>query len=41
MTPRTYIMKFGGIVLSVVAFAAIGASFSDDVWSEIGRFGGT
>jgi CxxC motif-containing protein (DUF1111 family) len=30
-------MKFGGIVLSVAAFAAIGASFSDDVWSQMAR----
>ena len=37
MTPRTYIMKFGGIVLSVAAFAVIGASFSDDVWSQMAR----
>jgi len=39
MTPRAGIMKFGGIVLSVATFAVIGASFSDYVWSEIGRFG--
>jgi CxxC motif-containing protein (DUF1111 family) len=32
-------MKFGIVVLSVAAFAVIGASFSDGVWSEIGRFG--
>src|SRR4249920_4208106 len=38
MTPRAYIMRLGGIVLSVAAFVVIGASFSDDVWSEIGRF---
>jgi CxxC motif-containing protein (DUF1111 family) len=37
MTPRSYIMRFGGIVLSVAAFVVIGASFSDDVWSQIGR----
>ncbi len=41
MTPRTYIMKFGGIVLSVAAFAVIGASFSDDVWSQMARLSGT
>ena len=38
MTPRAGIMRLGGIVLSVAAFAVIGASFSDDVWSELGRF---
>ena len=38
MTPRAYIMRLGCIVLSVAAFVVIGASFSDDVWSEIGRF---
>jgi CxxC motif-containing protein (DUF1111 family) len=37
MTPRAYSMKFGAIVLSVAAFAAIGASFSDDVWSQMAR----
>jgi CxxC motif-containing protein (DUF1111 family) len=37
MTPRTYIAKFGVVVLSVAAFAAIGASFSDDVWSQMAR----
>jgi CxxC motif-containing protein (DUF1111 family) len=31
-------MRLGCIVLSVAAFVVIGASFSDDVWSEIGRF---
>jgi CxxC motif-containing protein (DUF1111 family) len=30
-------MKFGAIVLSVAAFAVIGASFSDDVWSQMAR----
>lgn len=37
MTPRAYIMKFGGIVLMVVTLVVIGASFSDDVWSQIAR----
>ncbi len=37
MTSRAGIMKFGGIGLSVV-FAVIGASFSDDVWSQMARF---
>ena len=37
MTPRSYIMRFGGIVLSLAAFVVIGTSFSDDVWSQIGR----
>src|SRR2546426_8318808 len=39
ITPRAYIMRLGGIVLSVAAFAVIGASFSEEAWSEIGRFG--
>jgi len=39
MTPRAGIMRLGGIVLSVAAFVVIGASFSEEVWSEIGRFG--
>jgi CxxC motif-containing protein (DUF1111 family) len=30
-------MKIGGIVLSVAVFAVIGASFSDDVWSQMAR----
>ena len=38
MTPRAYRMRFGGIVLSVAAFVATGASFSDDVWSQIAKF---
>src|SRR6267143_4004976 len=38
MTPQAYIMRLGGIVLSVAAFVVIGASFSEEVWSEIGRF---
>jgi CxxC motif-containing protein (DUF1111 family) len=37
MTPRASIMKFGGIVLSVAVFGVIGASFSDDVWSQMAR----
>lgn len=37
MTPRAYSMKFGAIVLSVAACAAIGASFSDNVWSQMAR----
>ena len=37
MTPRAGIMKFRGIVLSVAAFAVIGASFSNDVWSQMAR----
>jgi CxxC motif-containing protein (DUF1111 family) len=31
-------MRFGGTVLLIVTLAVIGASFSGDVWSEIGRF---
>ena len=38
MTPRSYIMKFRGIVLSVAALVVIGAFISDDVWSQIARF---
>ena len=38
MTPRAGIMRLGGIVLSVAAFVVIGTSFSQEVWSEIGRF---
>ena len=38
MTLKAYIMKFGGTVLLMVTLVVIGASFSDDVWSEIGRF---
>ena len=38
MTPRAYTMRFGGTVLLMVTLVVIGASFSDDVWSEIGRF---
>jgi len=37
MTPRAGFMKFGSIVLSVAACAVIGASFSDDVWSQMAR----
>ena len=37
MTPRAGIMKFGSILFSVAIFAMIGASFSDDVWSQIAR----
>src|SRR5580765_6962795 len=37
MTPHVYILKFGGVVLSVAVFAAIGASFSDNVWSQMAR----
>jgi hypothetical protein len=37
MTPRAGIMKLGGIVLSVIVFSVIGASFSDDVWSQMAR----
>ena len=38
MTPRAYIMRFGCIVLSVATLVVIGASVSDDVWSQIGKF---
>ena len=37
MTPRAGIMKVGGIVLSVIVFSVIGASFSGDVWSQMAR----
>ena len=39
MTPRSYIMRLGGIVLSVAAFVVIGSSFSEEGWSQIARFG--
>ena len=38
MTPRSYIMRLGGIVLLVATFVGIGASFSEEVWSQIARF---
>ena len=38
MTLKAYTMRFGGTVLLMVTLVVIGASFSDDVWSEIGRF---
>ena len=38
MTPRAYIMRFGGIVLSVATVVVIGASFSEEVWSQVARF---
>jgi CxxC motif-containing protein (DUF1111 family) len=37
MTPRSFIMRFGGIVLSVAALVVIGASFSEEVWSQVAR----
>ena len=37
MTPCACIMRFGGIVLMVATLVVIGTSFSDDVWSQIGR----
>jgi CxxC motif-containing protein (DUF1111 family) len=38
MTLRAYMIRFGGTVLLIGTLVVIGASFSDDVWSEIGRF---
>ncbi len=38
MTLKAYTMRVGGTVLLMVTLVVIGASFSDDVWSEIGRF---
>jgi CxxC motif-containing protein (DUF1111 family) len=38
MTTRAYIIKLGGIVLLVATLAMIGMSFSEVVWSQIGRF---
>lgn len=38
MTLKAYSMRLGGTVLLMVTLVMIGASFSDDVWSEIGRF---
>ena len=37
MAPRSYIVRFGGIVLSVAAIATIGAFFSEEVWSQVAR----
>jgi CxxC motif-containing protein (DUF1111 family) len=39
MTLKAYTMRFGGTVLLMGSLVVIGASFSDNVWSEIGRFG--
>ena len=38
MTLKAYIMRFGGTVLLMVTLVVIGASFSEEVWSQIGRF---
>lgn len=38
MTPRTYTMRLGGIVLLVATLVVIGASVSEEVWSQIGKF---
>jgi CxxC motif-containing protein (DUF1111 family) len=38
MTLKAYTMRLGGTVLLMVTLVVIGASFSDDVWSDIGRF---
>lgn len=38
MTPRAYIMRFGGIVLLVAALMVIGVSASEEVWSQIAKF---
>ncbi|MFI5247445.1 MAG: di-heme oxidoredictase family protein [Nitrospirales bacterium] len=38
MTPRAYIMRLGGIVLLVATLLVIGASVSEEVWSQIGKF---
>ena len=38
MTPRSYIVKLGGVVLSVASLAATGAFFSEEVWSQVGKF---
>jgi CxxC motif-containing protein (DUF1111 family) len=37
VAPRSYIVRFGGIVLSVAAIATIGAFFSEEVWSQVAR----
>ena len=39
MTLKAYTMRFGGTVLLMGSLVVIGASFSDNVWSEICRFG--
>jgi CxxC motif-containing protein (DUF1111 family) len=38
MTSRAYIMRFGGIVLSVATLMVIGVSVSEEVWSQVGKF---
>ena len=38
MTLRAYTIRFGSVVLSAAAFVVIGASFSDDVWSQFAKF---
>jgi CxxC motif-containing protein (DUF1111 family) len=37
MAPRSCIVRFGGIVLSLAAIATIGALFSEEVWSQVAR----
>jgi CxxC motif-containing protein (DUF1111 family) len=37
MAPRSYIVRFGGIVLSVAAIATVGAFFSEEVGSQVAR----
>ena len=38
MTPRASIIRIGSVMLSMVMMIAIGSSFSEEVWSQIGRF---
>jgi CxxC motif-containing protein (DUF1111 family) len=38
MTYRADRIRLGGIIGSVAAFVVMGASFSDDVWSQIAKF---
>src|SRR4249920_3052221 len=37
MTLKAYIMRFGGTVLLMVTLVVIGASFSEEGWSQLGR----
>ena len=38
MTSRTHFLKLGCVVLSMATLIVIGASFSDEVWSQFARF---
>ena len=38
MTLQSYIVKLGGAVLSVASLVTTGAFFSEEVWSQVGKF---